>query len=165
MSDWGIDTNPQNVNPDNSTENLNGPAALRDAYKALKDKNSAMEQALAALQAESRQRAVTDTLTSLGIPAAAAPLYNGDADPTKVTEWANTMKSVFGSGNPAPTPTQTPTAPTLDPAVQQQFQSMNEAGTQGTPLGNVESAYASLGDAKNQDDLIKMFANLSARLT
>lgn len=161
MSDWSSD--PMDTNPGNDND-LNGPAALRAAYKAMKTKNEEMEQTLKSLQAESRQRAVADTLTSLGIPATAAPLYSGEADPTKVTEWANTMKSVFGGGTPAPTPTSEPQQPTLDPATQAQFQQMTEAGQQGTPLGNVEAAYASLGDAKNSDDLIRMFANLAGRI-
>lgn len=161
MSEWGNDPTEQNQANDND---LNGPAALRAAYKALKDKNTAMEQQLASLAAESRQRAVADTLTSLGIPATAAPLYSGEADPQKVTEWANSMKSVFGSGTPATTPTSEPQQPTLSPDVQQQYQQMNEAGQQGTPIGNVEAAYASLGDAKNQQDLIAMFAKLAGRI-
>lgn len=161
MSEWGMADD--NTNPGNDND-LNGPAALRAAYKALKAKNDAQEQQLAALVERDRQRTVTDTLTSLGIPAAAAPLYGGEADPTKVTEWANSMKSVFGAGTPAPTPTSEPQQPRLDPATQQQLQQMTEAGQQGTPLGNVESAYASLGDAKNQQDLIAMFANLAGRI-
>jgi len=165
MSDWGIDTNPDPQNQANDNNNLNGPAALRSAYAAMKAKADSMEATIATLQAESRQRSVTDTLTSLGIPASAAPLYGGDADPQKVTEWATTMKSVFGAGTPATTPANNqPPAPTLDPATQQQFQQMTEAGQQGTPLGNAEAAFASVGDAKNMQDLITAFNRMNGRM-
>lgn len=163
MSDWG-NSDPL-ADPGNDPNDLNGPAPLRAAYKAQKEKTDQLEQQLAAMRAELNQRAVADTLTSLGIPASAAPLYNGEANPEKVTEWANTMKSVFGGGTPAAnTPTSAPPAPTLDPATQAQLQAMNEAGQSGTPLGNIEAAYASIGDANDIQGLIAAFNQMSNQI-
>lgn len=163
MSSWGFDDNGDAIDgqPD-TNENLQGPKPLRDAYDALKAKNEELQTGLAAVQKQLREQAVGATLTELGIPATAAEQYKGEADPIKVREWAESMKALFGGGQDTGTPTTSDAAPTnaLDPMVQAQFQNMNDAGQQGTPLGNVEMAVGRVSDAKDLNALLEAWKSL-----
>jgi len=160
MSDaWGIE---DNTNLAGNTE-LTGPKALRDAYDAVKAKNQELADGLAAVTKQLRDNAVSSTLGELGIPATAVEQYKGEADPVKVREWATTMQSLFGGGGgtqvPAPTIEQAP-AVTLEGDAAQQLQRLNEAGQQGTPVGNFEAASASLNDATDTKALIQAWQNI-----
>lgn len=158
MSNWGIeDANDLGGNNDNS-----GPKALRDAYDALKQQNQELQNGLAAVQKQLRDQSVGVTLSELGIPAAAAEQYKGEADPTKIREWATQMQSLFGGGQAA-TPGSTPPVETpqgIDPAVAQQLQQMQEAGQQGQPLGNFEAAAGRLNDATDIQGLISAWSTI-----
>lgn len=160
MSDWGI----QDANEPGQNTEMSGPKALRDAYEAQKQKTKELEDSLASIQRELTQQKVSSTLSELGVPAAAAEQYKGETDPEKVREWVTTMQNLFGggSGTPnTPTPVNAPPAQALDPQVQAQFQSMTEAGQQGTPLGNAEMAQANINDASDLQGLLNAWKNLS----
>jgi len=165
VSNWGIDDANSDLGGNNDGT---GPKALRDAYEAQKQKTKELEDALASVQNQLRQQAVSATLTELGIPATAAEQYKGEADPTKVREWATQMQSLFGGGQAA-TPGSTPTttdqtqapAQTLDPSVAQQLQQMQEAGQQGTPLGNFEAAMGKVGDANDLAGLLSAWQTIN----
>lgn len=156
MSNWGIENDANDL----GTPPVDGPKALRDAYDALKQQNKELADGLAAVNKQLRDTSVGATLSTLGIPATAAEQYKGEADPDKVREWATQMQSLFGGGQaatpgstPNPTDHQVP-AQTLDPAVAQQLQSMQEAGQSGTPLGNMEAAMGKVGDANDLAGLL-----------
>uniref|UniRef100_A0AAU7GWX8 Scaffolding protein n=1 Tax=Streptomyces phage Abafar TaxID=3158855 RepID=A0AAU7GWX8_9CAUD len=162
MSNWGIeDANDLGGNNDNT-----GPKALRDAYDALKQQNKELQDGLAAVQTQLRNQTVGAALSELGIPAAAAEQYKGEADPAKVREWAASMQTLFGGGQAVtpgstPTPTDQQQAPEgLAPDLQQQMQRMTEAGQQGAPLGNTEAAAARIGDATDIAGLISAWQTM-----
>ena len=152
MSNWGIEDD-SNLAGDNV---LPGPKALRDAYEAQKQKTKELEDSLASIQRELTQQKVSATLSELGIPVAAAEQYKGEANPDKVREWATTMQGIFGGGSGVPnTPTPVDVQPvTLQGDVANQYQRMNEAGQQGTPLGNIEMAQANINDATDLQGLL-----------
>ena len=157
MSNWGIeDANDQGTNSES-----NGPKALREAYEAMKKQNQELQTGLATVQQQLQTQQVQATLSELGIPAAAATQYKGEADPEKVREWATTMQSIFGGGSGTPnTPTVDSTAQGLDPATQEQLRGMQEAGQQGQPLGNFEAAAGRLNDATDIKGLISAWSTL-----
>ena len=160
MSNWGYeDPESQGGNNENT-----GPKALRDAYDALKTQNQELQNGMAAIQKELREQKVGATLSELGIPAAAAEQYKGEADPNKVREWAASMQTLFGGGQAAtpgtPNPTDNQPANTLAPDVQHQLQSMTEAGQQGTPLGNFEAAASRVGDANDLAGLLSAWQTI-----
>lgn len=152
MSNWGIEDD-SNLAGDNA---LPGPKALRDAYEAQKQKTKELEDSLASIQRELTQQKVSSTLSELGIPAAAAEQYKGEATPEKVREWATSMQNIFGGGSGIPnTPTPVDAqAATLQGDTAQQFQRMNEAGQQGTPLGSQEMLQANINDATDIQSLL-----------
>lgn len=159
MSNWGIE---DDTNLGGNNDNLPGPKALRDAYEAMKKQNEQLQSGLQAVQQELTQQKVASTLSELGIPATAAQQYKGEADPEKVREWATTMQSIFGGGSGAPnTPTSTDQPQqAIDPNVAQQMQRFNEAGQQGTPLGNAEMAAARIGDATDIKGLLAAWQSM-----
>lgn len=156
MTQWGYDDN-DNAGQDNSNE-LTGPKALRDAYEAQKKILADMQAEVTALREERQKEKLGAVFESLGVPGAAS-LYKGEADPQKAKEWVETMRSTFGGGNQGGTP---PVAdsqpPALEPDAQAQYQRMTEAGQQGVPLGNMDAAFAAVGDANNINDLIAGFS-------
>ncbi|HEY6021938.1 MAG TPA: hypothetical protein VIY48_19340 [Candidatus Paceibacterota bacterium] len=157
MSNWGFDDN-DNAGQGNDSAS-NGPKALRDAYTKLQEQNKALADSLATIQADLRTTKVAGVFESLGVPAAAS-LYQGDADPTKIQEWVTTMKTAFGSqGAPVPNPVEATSPLTGDAAAQ--FQRMNEAGQSGTPLGSMELAQAAVNDATDIQGLINNFTRLN----
>jgi len=161
MSDtWGIEDNTNLA----GTAELTGPKALRDAYDAMKTQNKELADGLAAVTKQLRDNTVSGTLSELGIPATAGEQYKGEADPTKVREWATTMQSLFGGGGGTPVP-----APTIDPAVPPvalegdaaaQYQRLNEAGQFGTPAGTMEAATAGVNDANDLNSLLAAWSNI-----
>lgn len=160
MSNWGIEDDT-NLGGNNDAS---GPKALRDAYDALKQQNKELADGLAAVNKQLRDTAVSATLSELGIPAAAAEQYKGEADPAKVREWATSMQSLFGGGQ-AVTPGSTPTPVDqtqqgITPEQQAQLQAMNNAGQQGTPLGNAEAAVGRVNDANSIQDLLSAWQTL-----
>lgn len=159
MSNWGIE---DDTNLAGNNDNLPGPKALRDAYEAMKTQNKELQDGLAAVQRELTRQKVAGTLSELGIPATAAEQYKGEADPAKVREWATTMQSIFGGGSGQPNTPNTVQQPdqTLDPAVAQQLQQMQNAGAQGTPLGNVEAAHGMVNDATDIKGLVSAWQNM-----
>lgn len=162
MSNWGIE---DDTNLAGNADATPGPKALRDAYDAMKQQNKELQDGLAAVQKQLRDTAVAGALSELGIPATAAEQYKGEADPVKVREWATQMQSLFGGGQ-AVTPGSTP-SPTdqaqpqgLAPDVAQQLQQMQEAGSQGTPLGNMEAALGKVGDANDLKGLLSAWQQI-----
>src|SRR5690606_2332237 len=162
MSNWGIEdaTGDLGGNTDNS-----GPKALRDAYDALKQQNKELADGLAAVNKQLRDQTVGATLSELGIPAAAAEQYKGEAYPTKFREWAASMQTVFGGGQAVtpgstPNPTAQTPPPAMTPEQQAQLQQMQEAGSQGTPLGNMEAAFGKVGDATDLSGLLSAWQTI-----
>jgi hypothetical protein len=151
VTNWGFEND--DANQGDPTQN--GPKALRDAYDAMKQQNKELSDGLAAIQKDLRDAKLASTFEALGVPGAAT-LYQGDADPAKVTEWVTTMKNTFGGqtqGTPEATP-QVPQAPALEGEALAQFQRMTEAGQMGQPLGTIEQAQANVNDATNLDALL-----------
>lgn len=157
MSNWGIEDDTNLAGDNNSP----GPKALRDAYDALKQQNKDLADGLAAVNKQLRDTAVTSTLSTLGIPAAAATQYTGEADPEKVREWATTMQTIFGGAQSTPNTVDQQQAPQgLTPDQQAQLARMNDAGQQGQPLGNVEAANARINDATDLTGLLAAWKTL-----
>lgn len=159
MTNWGYDDN-DNANLGNDTE-LEGPKALREAYAALKKQNEETTAMVRELLEEKKSAQLATVFDSLGIPGA-AKVYQGPADPEKAREWAQSMQAVFGGnqgGNPGVAEQQQEQPPALAQDQQAQFQRMTEAGQQGTPMGNLDAAYAAVGDATDINSLIAGFQN------
>lgn len=155
MTDWGFE-NDNAPDLGNSNE-ATGPKALRDAYEAMKKQNDELSQKLTSfLEEQSRQKMAT-VFESLGVPDAQAA-YTGPNDPQKAKEWVESMRSVFGGGQPQQAAEQ-PVTPTLPPSMQAQFERMSQAGTDGTPVGNFEAAQAAVHDATDINGLIAAFQN------
>jgi len=161
MTQWGYEGN-DDAGQDNDNE-LNGPKALRDAYAALKKQNEETTAMVRELLNEKKQSQLAAVFESLGAPQA-AKVYTGEPDPAKAKEWFEAMSSVFGGNgnaqgdNPAPVADSTPG---ISPEQQAQFQRMTEAGQAGTPMGAMDAAFAAVGDAKSNDDLVAMFRRLN----
>lgn len=156
MSNWGYENNDVN-GLDNGNE-ANGPKALRDAYEKQKATIESLEQKVTAfLQAEEKRQMAT-VFESLGVPGAQSA-YNGPNDPQKAKEWVDSMRSVFGGGQPQQAATEQPIQPTLPPSMQAQYERMSQAGQDGVPVGNVEAAQAAVNDATDLDGLLNAFKN------
>ncbi len=168
MTNWGFDENDEFNGQGNDNE-LNGPKALRDAYAALKKQNEDLNAKLTSFLEDQNKQKVQSVFENLGIPGA-VNVYQGPADPKAAEEWAKSMKQVFG-GNQGETPTVADNAPTqeqqvppngvLPPSMQEQFQRMTEAGSQGNPQGNFEAAQSAIGNASNANDIIAAFERMS----
>lgn len=150
---WGIDDNQDLANLNN------GPKPLRDAYEAQKKANDDLTKRLAALETAVQRNAVADLIESQGVPRGAAKYYSGDSDPEKVTSWVNDMRATFGGAAPAEQQTQ---QPALNSTEQNQWQRMNEAGSNGVPVGNMEAAEQALNAATSTEERIAAFAKLRA---
>lgn len=156
MSNWGFENDAQSE-LGNNTEG-NGPKALRDAYEKQKATIESLEQKVTAfLQAEEKRQMAT-VFESLGVPGA-QNAYSGPNDPQKAKEWVDSMRSVFGGGQPQQAAAEQPAPPTLPPSMQAQFERLSQAGSEGAPLGNVEAAQAAVNDANDIQGLINAFQN------
>lgn len=138
---------------------LSGPKALREAYAAMKAQNEELKNGLAAIRQDINKQRIATVFETLGAPQAAS-LYTGEPDPEKAKEWFSTMQSVFGGGahggNPASASDSTPG---LEAGVQDQFQRMTQAGADGVPMGNMESAQSAVGSATSIEDLLNVYKN------
>ena len=162
MTNWGFAEDSEFDGLDNSTE-ANGPKALRDAYNALKKQNEDLNSKLTSFLEDQSKQKVRSVFENLGIPGA-AEVYQGPADPKAAEEWAKSMQQVFGTSNQGGTPPVADTAqeaqPTLPASMQAQLQRMTEAGQDGGPMGNVEAAQASVGNASSTDEIIAAFQRM-----
>lgn len=158
MTQWGYEDNDGTQAGDDNE--MNGPKALREAYKQLKIQSEQTNQMLQELLNEKKQNQLRTVFDSLGVPEA-AKVYQGDADPEKAKAWVDSMRSVFGGQGVTPGgQEQAPAAPTLPPSMQAQFERMNQAGQDGAPLGNVEAAQAAVNDATDLQGLLNSFKNM-----
>lgn len=160
MTDWGYEGNDAQGELGNSNE-ANGPKALRDAYNSLKQQNDELNQKLTSFLEEQQAAKMATVFESLGAPGAQT-VYQGPNDPQKAKEWVDTMRSVFGGAQPQQAATEQPNTPTLPPSMQAQFERLNQAGSEGNPVGNVEAAQAAVNDANDPQALINAFRNLGA---
>jgi hypothetical protein len=157
MSDnWGFDENGNAADLGNSNE-ATGPKALRDYVKTLKEQNDDLNQKLTSFLEEQAASKMATVFESLGVPGAQAA-YQGPNDPAKAKEWVDSMRSVFGGGQPQQAAEQ-PVMPTLPPSMQAQYERMSQAGQDGVPVGNVEAAQAAVNDANDTQGLINAFQN------
>ena len=162
MTNWGFEEDNDSTQAGNNSE-LNGPKALRDAYEKQKQQIESLTDKLTSFMEREEKQQISQVFENLGIPGAAA-VYQGPTDPEKAKAWAESMQSVFGTGNQGGTPPadSTPAAePVLPASMQAQFQRMTEAGQAGTPTGNMDAAAASIGDASSPADLIAAFERLN----
>lgn len=157
MTNWGYE-NDDTANLGNSTDN-GGPKALRDAYEAMKKQNEELNQKLTSFLEEQQRSKMAQVFESLGVPGA-QDAYQGPADPQKAAEWVESMKQVFGGGAAPVAAAEQPASPTLPPSMQAQFERMSQAGSEGTPLGNVEAAQAAINDATSVEALKAAFRNM-----
>lgn len=160
MTNWGFEGNEDESNGQGNNE-LNGPKALRDYVEKLKAQNEELNTKLTSFIEDQNKSKLESVFQNLGIPGAAS-VYQGPADPKAATEWAQSMKQVFGSGEGGTPPVaEQNVEPVLPASMQAQFQRMTEAGQGGTPTGNLEAAQASVGDASNIDEIIAAFDRLN----
>lgn len=155
MSEWGFD---ENGNTGLGNDNAGGPKALRDAYEAMKKQNEELSQKLTSFLEEQQKQKMATVFESLGVPEA-QNVYQGPADPQKAKEWVDSMRSVFGGGQP-PAAEPAPT-PALPASMQAQFERLSQAGADGSPLGNVEAAQAAVNDATDVQGLINSFKQMN----
>lgn len=158
MTNWGFEDD--NVLDLGNSNEATGPKALRDAYEAMKKQNEELNQKLTSFLEEQTQQKMATVFESLGVPGAQAA-YQGPNDPQKAKEWVDQMRSVFGGGQPQQAAEVQPITPTLPPSMQAQFERMNQAGTDGTPVGNYEAAQAAINDASDTQVIINAFKNLN----
>lgn len=150
MSEWGYDDN------DNAQtgEDLNGPKALREAYKKQGEKLDQALDFIKQMEERERKRELASVFENLGVPGA-ANVYTGEADPEKAKAWVDSMRGVFGgnAGNPAPVAEQ-PTPPAMNAEQIAQYQAMNEVMQNGVPVGNFEAAASAVGSANDLNSLL-----------
>src|SRR5258707_13528291 len=160
MSNWGFEEN-DDANGLGNTNEGNGPKALRDAYEAIKKQNEELNAKLTGFLEDQTRAKMATVFESLGAPGAQAA-YDGPADPAKAKEWVDSMRSLFGGGQPQQAAEEVATPPALPPSMQSQFERLTAAGSEGTPVGNVEAAQAAVNDANDIQGLINSFKNLGA---
>ena len=158
MTNWGFEDN--NAGDLGNNTELDGPKALRQAYEAMKKQNDELSTQLTSFLEEQRTAKMAQVFESLGVPGAQA-VYNGPADPAKAKEWVDTMAQVFGNGQPQQAAETVATPPALPASMQAQFERLNGAGNDGTPVGNVEAAQAAVNDATDLKGLINSFQNMN----
>jgi hypothetical protein len=158
MSNWGYDDNGNTGDLGNTTE-LDGPKALRQAYEAQKKTIDDLSTKLTSFLEREEKSKMATVFEALGVPGA-QNVYNGPADPEKAKEWVETMRSVFTSGQPQQAANEQPIPPALPASMQAQFERLNNAGSEGNPVGNVEAAQAAVNDATDLKGLINSFSNL-----
>lgn len=160
MSNWGFDDEGNAIDLGNDTE-VDGPKALRDAYKSQKKQLDDLTQKLTSFMEREEKQQMATVFESLGAPGAQS-VYQGPNDPQKAKEWVESMRSVFGGGQPQQAAVEQPITPTLPPSMQSQFERLSQAGNEGVPVGNVEAAQAAVNDATDIQGLINSFQNMGA---
>lgn len=158
MSNWGFEDDANDLG--NDTE-ISGPKALRDAYNKQKQQLDDLIQKVTILTEREEKQQMATVFESLGVPGAQAA-YQGPNDPQKAAEWVESMKQVFGGGQPQQAAEVQPITPTLPPSMQAQYERLSQAGSEGIPVGNVEAAQAAINDATNEQALINAFRNMGA---
>lgn len=159
MTQWGYEDN-DSADQDNDNE-LDGPKALRDAYKSLRKQQDESNAMIRELLNEKKQAQLASVFESLGVPGAAS-VYQGDADPEKAKAWVQSMQATFGGNTQGSNPASVAdSVPAISADDQARLQRMTEAGQAGTPMGAMDAAYAAVGDAKSNDDLVAMFQRLN----
>ena len=140
---------------DEDQDNLpgDGPKALRDAYKALKQQNDDLNSKLTSFLEGQKKQQLETVFTSLGVPGAAS-LYQGEPDPDKAKAWVETMRATFGNGTVQGEPAPAPIQPAITEEKQAQYEAMTQAGMTGTPMGNFDAAAAAVNSATSMQDLI-----------
>lgn len=137
---------------------MNGPKALRDAYKALKQQNDELNSKLTSFLESQQKQQMSTVFTTLGVPGA-ADLYQGEPDPEKAKAWVDTMRGVFGSGTAQGEVAPVSSPPAITDDQQAALQRMTEAGQSGVPMGNIDAAQAGVNGAGNLQELIAAFQN------
>ena len=156
MSEWGF----ENDNAGQGNNEPEGPKALRDAYNKQKQQLDDLTQKLTSFMEREEKQKMASVFESLGVPGAQA-VYQGEADPEKAKAWVESMRGVFGNGQPPAVEPQQATEPKLPPSMQAQFERMSQAGSDGHPLGNVEAAQAAVNDATDLQGLINSFKQMN----
>jgi hypothetical protein len=156
MSNWGFEDD--GVHDLGTSNEATGPKALRDAYEAMKKQNEDLNQKLTSFLEEQAREKMATVFQSLGVPEAQSA-YQGPNDPQKAAEWVNSMRQVFGGGQPQQAAAEQTQQPTLPPSMQAQFERLSQAGSEGSPLGNVEAAQAAVNDATDIQGLLNAFQN------
>ncbi len=147
---WGYDDNGSQEPGHND-----GPKALREAYAAQKAQNEAILAELAEIKKERARDKLSSVFSELGVPGA-LDVYQGEPDPEKAKQWAESMKAAFGTSN-----TQGATTPVVDTPVltdddQAAYAAAVQAGTTtGTPMGTVEAAGLAVQNATSIEELIR----------
>lgn len=153
MTQWdNIDTT------DASTPNTNDGGGLRQFAEKVQEDNKALQAQLAAIQKELTSQKLQSVFDSAGVPGALAH-YTGDADPEKAKAWITTMQGAFNASGTHVPSSNAPAPVDISPEQQAQFQNLNNAGAQGTPLGTIETALAGVSDASDLQGLISNFQN------
>ena len=150
---WGYDSNEGL-----DEAQANGPKALRDAYKALKQQNEDLNAKLTSFLENQQKQQMGQVFTALGVPGA-ADLYTGEPDPEKAKAWVDSMRGVFGSGTAQGEATPVSTPPAITDDQQAALQRMTEAGQAGVPMGNIDAAQAGVNGASNLQELLAAFQN------
>lgn len=155
MTNWGYDNSQTDDQGNNS--DISQPGGLRQFAEKTQQENKDLKDQLAQIQKTLKLQSVQTVFNDLGVPGAATQ-YEGDADPTKIKEWVDAQRSIFG-GTTQGTPDVTPAvdaapAQSLPPALQAQMEAFNNAGQQGQPLGTMEQAQANVNDANDLKALI-----------
>jgi len=159
MSNWGFEDD--GVHDLGTSNEATGPKALRDAYEAMKKQNEDLNQKLTSFLEEQAQQKMATVFQSLGVPGA-QKAYTGPNDPQKAAEWVESMRQVFGGGQPQQAAAEQPVQPTLPPSMQAQYERLSQAGSEGVPLGNIEAAQAAVNDATDPQALINALRNMGA---
>ena len=153
MTQWGYEDSNDDMSQGDNIE-LNGPKALREAYKAQQEMLKQIQQELTQERQARQKEKLATVFESLGVPGA-QNVYQGEPDPEKAKEWVTTMQSVFGNGNvQGSTPPVADTQPAISADEQARLQRMTEAGQHGAPVGGFEAAAAAVGDATDLQSLI-----------
>ena len=151
---WGYSSE----NDDLGNSPQDGPKALRDAYKALKQQNDDLNQKLTSFLETQQKQQMATVFSTLGVPGA-ADLYQGEPDPEKAKAWVDTMRGVFGSGTVQGDVTPVSSPPAITDDQQAALQRMTEAGQNGVPMGNIDAAQSAVNGAGNLQELLAAFQN------
>lgn len=148
MSNWGYDDNDDAQ----AGENLDGPKALRDAYKKQGEKLDKALEYIEKMEQRDRENRLASTFESLGVPGAAS-VYQGDPDPEKAKAWVESMQSVFGGQVAHATDNTQSAQPTLTPDQQSALQGFATAGNSTEEMTRYEQAATEI-KGKSPDEIL-----------
>jgi hypothetical protein len=139
----------------------NGNKGLRDWAKSVQDENKDLKSQMAQIQAELRKQQAVNTFEDLGLPRAAAQLYNGDLTSEAINSWATQVRSAFGvtptdAGQPAPQNT----PPALTTEQQATFQNITQAGANAIPSTTLDDHQRSVNNAGSIQDLLNAWQGI-----